>query len=535
LDSLAADVQDTVTEPRTEVRASAAPRPTWMADWHRVTREPGLAVGLAISIVAVGLHIPVLVTQYGRADDYRSLYQSRVFRLDEAWDLGMAGGRPISAIGWTYLISLVDSVAGLAWLRLLALLAVAVSAGVIAWWAVRLSGRTGRAAWAVGVLPGALLVAVPGAQTIVTWAVLAVQAWALPAALIAGILLERSARTDLDRRSHRGLVFLWAGLLVLFSAFTYQQYAALVLFPPLIGAAIRFARRQRVDLVPTLFAGIATTLALAANYTFVLGMGSEVAARATQRSSVTAILDWFATVYLPRTIGLEVPDTPGTTAACGAVLLALLAIPAIRGPRYLAASAAVLVCWLAVAMPMAAVGELWASYRVVYPPQIVLWSGAVLVAGLALLEPGRPVADPRLTRVHTPAMASTLVTVVALTAGAIGASRAYFYYAVPNANDWRSARCVAADLSSGIGGDDVIRVQPWSAARSRVILGDEPGIIAGAIDWAVGNMLWLATEDVGTPPRFDPSRVRVIGPDDAAPSGRRIVTVAQDACEAATR
>ena len=496
---------------------TAAPR---RAGWRSLRAMPPTVVAALLGLVPVLLYLPSIVAEYGRADDYRSLYQSKTYSLQGAWDLGLAGGRPVSSVGWTFLISLSDSVSDLAWLRLLSLLAVATAGALVTAWGAALAGRRGADAWLASVLAGALLVAVPGAQTIVTWAVLAVQAWALPAALLAGILLDRWRPAD------RRLVYVTSGLLILASAFTYQQYVALALFAPVLGAALAFARGRRVDLRAPLFAAVAVGVSLVVNYAFVLAVGSNISDRVTQRQPWSETADWFFTVYLPRTIDLDVPDHTSSTVACIGILLVLLAVPLIRGVRYLCVSGAVVACWLAVAAPMAAVGELWASYRVVYPAQIVLWSGAALAAGWALTERRRDES-----RASTSASSLVLVGCVAVSLIAIGASRAYFYYAVPNGNDWRSAQCVADDLAPDMGPRDVLVLQPWSAARSRVILGDEPGIIAGAIDWAVGDMLWLAADDVGGEPRFDPARVPVIAPEGAHAPGRRYVTVAQDACE----
>ena len=482
---------------------------------------------LALLVLGVGLlaYWPSVVEEYGRADDYRSLYVGKSSDLGSAWDSSVGGGRPIPAVLQLALMSLTDSVAGLAWLRLLAVLAIAVSAALVALWSGWKTREATLTAWAVGAPAAALVVAVPGAQAVATWAILAVQSWALPTALLAGILLDAWRP-----RAGRQVAYFVAALLIFATAYNYQQFTAVAIFPPAVGAALRYARGTRPGARPAMFAAATVGAALLSNYLFVLAMGSNVASRVTDRPPVAEILRWFFTVYLPRTVDLEVPDTRLTTVICAAIVALLLAVPAIKGLRYLAVSGAVVAAWFVTSAPMLVVGELWASYRVVYPAQLVLWVGAVLAATWALTERRRE------TRPGTAAIVAASASVVALLLVALAGRRAYLYYAAPNAIDWRSAQCVAQDMGEGLRPGDVVVVQPWSAARSPVIYGDEPGIIAGAIDWAVTPMLWLAFDENGESPRFNPDEQTVVTPTTRPmPPASRFVTVDQYACDKPAR
>jgi len=488
------------------------------AGWRRLW-----TLSLLVPSVTLLAYWPALMAKYARLDDYVAVYRSNSLNLDEVWPSSLAGGRPIPGLLMGGLLSLSTSVEDLAWLRLSALAAIIVAAVALAVWGSSQVRDNSQAVWIVGVPAAALVVGMPGADNMATWAILAVQAWALPAAVLAGVLLE------LSRLTPRRITYAVCVLLIFVSAFSYQQFAAVALLPPLLGAALAVARGERPSYERLVVAFAAVGAALLSNYLLVLAVGAAIAERATDRAPLAETVHWFVAVFLPRTVSLQVQETRSTTTLWGLLLLALLLAPALRGRRYLVLSAAVLVAWAAAAAPMLLVGEQWASLRVVYPAQLVLWTGAWLAASWAWLE------RPRVTAPAGASLAAVAAGVLALSLTALAGNRAYFYYAAPNANDWRSAQCVAQSLPDGLQPGDAVRLQPFTAARASIFSYDEAGLVAAAVPWAVKPMLWLASYEIGAQPRFDPmatESIPVVGPEEPAATGtRREVTVWQDACE----
>ena len=414
------------------------------------------------------------------------------------------------------MFSLVDSVSDLQFLRVVSTLMISMGGAGIAVLVLRLSPRPwSRSTVVLAAVAGAVAISTTASPSAATWAIQAIQLAALPSALAAGIF----ATTE---KSFFGIHWVVpSSIFLMIAAFSYQQFVPVALLPVLIWTASRWANRRAPywGRVPAMVAMCVATLG--SNFLFVLAFGAGALDRISGYS-LSERANWFLGTYLPRTIDVFVPSSPRRAVVSVAILAVLLVAPAIAGVRYLAISIAVLVGWMASALVIFPT-ELWASYRLIYPAQFVLWGGAT--AGVAV-----SLASARFDNRWILRFATSGLVVVSLFSLLVAGFRAYSYIAVPNKVDWASTRCAVANE---IGWSVVLTTEPEDA-RSAVISYDEYGVIASGVDWVLPYTVWLAMEETrleGPFPHSSPGQIRVhpIQDLEGLPPGN-VLRITQDEC-----
>jgi hypothetical protein len=485
--------------------------------WARATAFHSLVLA-CLGFVTYG---PAVSLEYGKADDYWLLAGNAAFSPESAAQVWIEAGRFVPALMSRWLFPSVDTVPELLLLRVLAIVALALTGVVLSLTTLRLVGSP--RSWvshAVALVVGCMAMVTPAAPVAATWAVMALQLWALPLALGAGLVATTQRRL---------LGLRWevvSVVLVLLATFTYQPAAAACLLGVFMWSSLRWARQEpphwRRPALVTAF----LVVALAVNVGLVKLLdwaGNErVGGNGLGESAA-----WFILDLIPRTIAFSVPTTLNSAGWTMVVLIAALLSPMTLDRRFLALPASVVLAWLGAAGVLVP-GELFASHRLVMTPQTVLWCGSAVCAAFTL----------RAWAAWRPRTVTALV--VALAGGAsvllgVSSYRAYVYMAKPNAVDWASVQCVLRE-SQPLTDRSVLTVNPHTASVSPVHSYEYGGIATSAA-WVLPDMVWLAAKAVdrdALPPKVnarDLSVVEISAGDSVPPSALRFE---QDICGALT-
>ncbi|MEO5974322.1 MAG: hypothetical protein ABIQ38_03850 [Ilumatobacteraceae bacterium] len=479
-------------------------------------RTVGIAV-ISFATLGVLAYSRAIFSTYGRLDDYVGVAHSKLGVLrDGVGHSWLQAGRVIPAVFGSLMFSFVDSVGELQFLRVVSTLMISMGGAGITVLALRISPRPwSRFTVVLAAVAGIVAISTTASPSAATWAIQAIPLGALPSALAAGIF----ATTD---KSFFGIHWVVpASVFLLIAAFSYQHFVTVALLPVLMWTAARWASGQALNWrrVAAMMAMCIT--ALGSNFLFVLVFGDGALDRISGYS-LSERVHWFFGTYLPRTIDIFVPNTRTSVGLSVAVLTVFLAIPVIAGVRYLALSLAVLVSWVASALVVFPT-ELWASYRLIYPAQFVLWGGATVGVAVSL-------ASTRFNNRWILRVATSGLVVVSLISLLVAGVRAYSYFAVPNRIDWASTRCAVANE---IDWSVVVTNEPTDS-QSAVFSYDEYGVIASNFDWVLQYTVWLAMEQTrseGAFPYLSPGQVKVLSIQDleGLPSGYGL-RIMQDEC-----
>jgi hypothetical protein len=123
--------------------------------------------------------------------------------------------------------------------------------------------------------------------------------------------------------------------------------------------------------------------------------------------------------------------------------------------------------------------QFWASYRLIHPSQIALWSAAAF--SLAYLA-------SRLNSRTFVALMSLPVLLALFTT----AERARLNIAIPNNVDWVSTRCKVLNNPSV----NTFVVNEWNSSLSNVHLYDEFGMVPSNFDWTLALSVDFARRDL---------------------------------------
>ena len=431
-----------------------------------------------------------ILAEYGRNDDYGFIYQKHVGLLEKPTAIWDGTGRPVAGQLVRVLLGPVDSVEELRWMRLMCVVCLGLGVWLVAVLVCRLtSGPGGWAAPVVGLCVGAVSLVTPGATSAATWAIMAGQLFALPSALAAGMWVML----------HRGRTWatvLGTVLLVAASVFSYQHFAVVAMFPALVIAAVRWARHEQAGILRVVGLGVCVVTMLVANVLYVRA-GDTYGMSRFPDVPVRDRVDWWSGEFLPRTVDLALPWSWATVGGSALFLCLLLALPLTLGRRFAALPLAVLLAWLAAALVVVP-GELWASARLVSAAQLVIWTGAALCAGYAVLEwpPGRSgSAAWRIAGIGS-------LVVLTVAGCLLSAHRAWVYFAEPSSADWRAAVCTMRTqppLEAGV----KVGLSPFLRSSAPFVEYDDFGIIASSIPWALQYEVWLAELRTSGEPAVD--------------------------------
>lgn len=489
----------------------AHPTRSTTSDRARRWWTPTLVTAGAAVVVTLVVYWTAIFGTYGRSDDYIYVHDVRTDTLGTG--LGAVwtnAGRLVPAFLYQWVLPQADDVGGLALLRLVSALMVALGAALCGVLAMAVIGSTGWLTRVLGVGVAAVAVTTTAAPSTVTWAVMAGQMPAFPLAVLAGLC------ATWGRTRWRWML---VAALVLLSAFSYQHFAPIAFFASALGTAALWARREATRLLDPILVGVMVVGAIGLNFAFVSWRRGDALDRLAGPTPTDRVR-WFTDEFMPRTADLVVPWSPITAHQSAAVAALLLLLPVVRGPRYSALPVAVVVSWMCTSLVIIP-GELWASYRLVAAAQLVLWVGAACCAAVAIS-----------TAWHwrRGLGAVLLVSAGAATsyAGVVSHQRAVDYFADPNEVDWKATRC-AMRAAQPVAAGTPLRQNDYGESTSPLLAYDEYGIVGTSTLFALQYEAWVALDSVDGPgrPDLDAASLPVVPPADA--SGRTL-DFSPDAC-----
>ena len=289
--------------------------------------------------------------------------------------------------------------------------------------------------------------------------------------MIGGVLLVSDSKTNSTKLNVSSFAC------VLASAFCYQQFTALAVLPVAIWSAVQFIENKsfQIKKIVTITSYVVLALLLNAIYVFVNGDGAQ---DRVLGGTISERIHWFSRVYTPRTIDLFLENSFLSGVVSLGIVILILGLPALFNIRYLAFSVAAIISWgacAAVAFPT----QFWASYRLIHPAQVALWS--VVAFSLAYLA------------AHTKAKAiGAMLILPVVFACFITEERARLYVATPNHVDWVSTKCKVLNNPSV----NTFVVNEWNSSLSDVHLYDEYGMVASNFDWTLALSIDFARREL---------------------------------------
>ena len=410
----------------------------------------------------------VNMLEFARLDDFAGLLNVRTNTLlNGVFRTSFQAGRTIPAIFQSALILLAESVSDLKFLRFIATASLALGGAIIALFIWSLSSKKNLGTLVLAACVGVVATTTTSAPSASTWAILAVPLLALPLALAGGVV----ATTN---RTYCGLPW-WAlsVILVFASAFTYQQFTPLAFLPVGMWLTVQCISRQKIQLrrAVLIIASVFMSLLVNAATVFLFGDGAQ---ERVLRGTLSERLRWFIGTYVPRTIDLFIPATRETGILSLLILVVALLLPVVMGIRFLSVMVSGIASWgicAAVAFP----AEFWASYRLVHPAQIALWTSAAF--GLFIL----------LSQFDKKSI-SIFAAVGALLLVFQSQDRAWSYVALPNHDDWATTKCLILqnpDVNTFV-------VSEWNSSNSSVHTYDEYGMVPSNYDWTLDLSVRIA-------------------------------------------
>ena len=410
--------------------------------------------------------------EYGRLDDYTLVVQS-VAKNHHFREVFFYSGRVIPAVISDLLFSPVRSVSDLTYLRIVNVVVLAVTASVLALIVYKLISKDSKNYGLIaGCLIGLTVFVVPASPNAATWAVQSTLHIAMPFALIAGYLI---ASLD-DKNWKRRMPVAFA--LILLSAFTYQHCVMLAVLPVIFVACQSWATKKTFEAPKFFYVLTFCGLALSANLMFVrfLGSGSE---KRSFSQPFAHSLAWFIDTFIPRAINLGVPATTNNFRSSLVLALLLLVAPILIW-RNLFVNSLICVATCLIAAAVVIPTENWASYRLLFPFQIMLWSSIGFSVFISF-ELGQ-----KRWNVIPVALLSFMLISGLVNSG----NRAWDNFAVPNSVDWESVNCVVKKMDPDTPINALVTTDA-ADIQSKVISYDEYGVVGSAVDWSLINMFNL--------------------------------------------
>ena len=410
--------------------------------------------------------------QFARLDDFAGLANSRTETLlDGVFHANFQAGRFIPAVLQASLFRFTATVDDLQYLRYISTAVLALGGAIIAQFSLKLLGDKNFKNHCLAVFVGVIAITTTAASSAATWAILAAPLLALPLALMGGVIVVSDGKPNTIGS------WLWAFSFVLAAAFCYQQFTALAVLPVAMWAAVQFVEKGVIQIKKLLISLGYVVLALLINaaYVFLNGDGAQ---ERVLGGTIAERVHWFGRIYLPRTVDIFLNNSLASGVTSLGLLAAIFSLLAVLRFRNIAFAIAALISWgacSAVAFPT----QFWASYRLIHPSQIALWSSAAfsLVYLVSRLK-GRAIV--------------ALVSLPVLLALFATEERARLNIAVPNHVDWVSTRCKVLNNPSV----NTFVVNEWNTSQSNVHLYDEFGMVPSNFDWTLALSVDFARRDL---------------------------------------
>ena len=427
---------------------------------------------LASSLVGFFVFTASARGSYGRSDDYTLVVDAanKSGFLREAY---FYSGRVFPSMLSDFVYARATSVSHLVWLRLLGVMMLSVGAALIAYTSFVLTARqVNKMRFLFSLIIGLVLFALPVSTNVATWAILSLPLAGFPFAIYGGYLVATTQRANMHWKMPVAFAFL------LVSTFSYQHFVMLALLPITFAICTSWVENRNYPFSKMVLTVLGCGASLLVNYVFLKIVESESTSR-TFSSSLTESTRWFLVEFAPRSINFFLNDTMTNRYVSFGILLLALSAPVFVSRRFMLVSGTVILSWFISAVANIPT-ENWASYRLLFPSQVILWCGVVFEWFLLAMHKG---IRPR-------PMFIGLLSVVLVIGLAVSGSNAWRFFAQPNRIDWKALNC---ELESRNPDHPINALVATDAieARSSIISYDEVGVIGSSVEWTLSNMYLL--------------------------------------------
>ncbi|HVU36241.1 MAG TPA: hypothetical protein VHE61_22580 [Opitutaceae bacterium] len=439
---------------------------------------------LVLLVLPVVVYWPAIFARYGFRDDYSVLRESHE-EAGKVVRVCAMQARPLDGLMMAGSFRMVPGIDGLRWLRLGTSLLLGCAS--VAWFAV---GR--RLGWnpAVAALSGVLIVLLPAAQIIASWAV----GWplipALLLALAAFVLVERA----MEGRSGAEKLGWWTAAILALAASALIYPTNTLFYFSALAAGLWSRRRWAARRGFAWLAGHTLTLGVGLALAFSIAMTTfargwvPASSRVALEHDWWGKLQWFAREPLRNALALIALNENGGSATvhrlAGFVALVIGAglcrRAFVRGWRaswwWLASLAFVLVSSFGVNL---AVANRWSAYRVLLP----LSATVVVLLAMALLSLGGR------------ALARSALLALAVFAVVLARRQTLQLIARPQAIELRSIEAGARRIDPARSPRVFVRTPTAAQHIAPRVFGDEFGSLSTDSDWAPKEMLKLVMRE----------------------------------------
>jgi hypothetical protein len=461
-----------------------------------------------VCVIGLAFYLVPLQRRFAVLDDYRKVLEVsdgiRLFNVHRGmsgtlWNTGRVVPALLSGIVWR----IATGVSQLSFMRFIALVAVLVSLVALIQ-LLRLCDfpdEVGIHLLAATVLGFVSLLLLPSVAATVTFATLAVPMVSVPVAIVAGLLLSTS-RLTLQQ-------ILGSSLLILCSVFSYQQMAVLATLPVFFSVALHYSsgwdRRQSLKR-GALVVGL-IGVSLAANLAFIRVVSDDTLSRVAS-ASISDKARRLVTSYIPKSFHLFLEKDP----AFFAVSLAMFVVISVVS----------IALWRTAVLLIIAVFSSFAvssilflgtdgdtSYRVVFPSQLILWAGLVLVFVASMVN------VKNVGGTHSIGIA--LVPFVLFGLLAIhGHDIAYVRISAANESDLERLECHIVGSYDAISASETVILQlaPVELTGPRGVH-SEIGLLGSHVDWVASDMWKVVTSLDSRFSDFEDTEVSIVSAAEA--------------------
>lgn len=468
---------------------------------------PLSGVSLAILWWIASQHYP-----YAVLDDYRmvsSVKGMRPFIIEGHAETEFLTGRIVPAFLFDLVWIGVQSIDNLWYVRLLGLFVVAGAIVLYQVWFTRYAAITSPFARLSIAISSFLILLLPSVAATTTWAQKATQLFALPIALLAGILATSPSLNRKRWWSIAALIFL--------SVFCYQHFAAIAVLPLAIALGIDRSMSLKPPIRHLFIVLFLILLALLANLLFVRLLAPDVLGRVSGKSMLTRFTETLD--ILAKSIHIFI-DKQALFVLLSGVLVSVLVIIAISIDRRSAfvGVAVVLAIGSSAAITLGSDGD--SSYRMTMPTQISLWLGLASLASFSLQ------ACRTRVRMNFKLIALAALVVSSLIVGIENRDVVERRISLANAKDWSELNCHLGSLDQGGSLEEVVvRLSPVPL-RGAAAVASEIGLLARHVDWIFRDQWELAVISNEDLTFLDQVNLKIIDYDQDLPPktfGRKVI------------
>lgn len=451
--------------------------------------------------IAIFLWVTAQHTPYGVLDDYRmvaAVKDMRPFVIEGHAATEFNTGRFVPALLFDLVWTGVKSINDLWYVRILGLLVVAGSVVLYQVWFMGYAKIVSPMAKVSIAISSFFVLLIPTVSATTTWAQKTTQLIALPLAMLAGILTT-SAQVRIRR---------WAAIsiLIFLSAFSYQHFVTIAIFPLAVAIGIkRFSSPRlvvgRMTIVLCLIFG-----SLITNVLVVRLVAPDVLDRVSQISLRTRISEAFD--ILAKGAHLFVDKNLSLLSLSASLIIGVIAIALFDNRKTVLVLVAVMFAvGASVAVTLAGDGD--SSYRMTFPTQITLWLGLGSLSSYSIqLNNGK---IQKLISLSLLALISLFL--IAESNNTVGNR-----ISEANADDWTNINCHLLSLAPNPSLEEiVVRLSPVLLSGNASVA-SEVGLLASHIGWVARDQYGLAVQSDVRLNRLETVIFTVVSSDENLPS-----------------